>query len=116
MEYVSQRDAHSPDNIDKNRHPKIVPCKFLQSNLLLESEMVAFGFLIIRYYSRRGKFDSSSHPKISERFLWNELKPIHVDSKSEITRNFLKTASKCAIPSLIEPVGSGSKNFGYDKL
>lgn len=27
MENVSQRDAHLADNIDRNRHPQIVPCK-----------------------------------------------------------------------------------------
>ena len=36
VENVSQRDAHLADNIDRNRHPQIVPCKIslLQSSIL----------------------------------------------------------------------------------
>ncbi len=104
VENISQRDAHSPDNIDKNRHPQIVPCKFLQSNLLLESEMGAFAFLIIRYYSRREKtkIRQFSVPKdIRKIFMECAQTDMHVDGRSEITRNFLKTGLKCAIPSLI---------------
>ena len=42
VENTSQRDAHLPDNIDRNRHPQIVPCKFSRKKQTINSTLFFF--------------------------------------------------------------------------